>query len=117
MTNKTVQEVVREIEERDATEKREREAKIQKLVDASDAEKAAKLEAQRRSDEAAETERKNKFEAELERRARTRFFSKNRNASEELYQSVRDDLRRAILLEKNEDAGSSKRHSLYRDTW
>ncbi len=90
---------------------------IRKRAEPSEAEKAAKLEAQRRSDEADETERKNKFEAQLEQRARTRFFSKNRNASEELYQSVRDDLRRAILLEKNEDVGSRKRHSLYRDTW
>jgi hypothetical protein len=92
---------------------------IRKRAEPSQAEKAAKLEAEKVAKLEAETARQTKFEAELEQRARTRFFSKNHAASEELYQSVREDIRRELLLEKRDGAAvlRNARHSVYRETF
>ncbi|HST53077.1 MAG TPA: hypothetical protein VLJ61_13790 [Pyrinomonadaceae bacterium] len=106
----------KEREERKAAEKAARDAKIKKLADEARATKDAEKEDLKRRQEAFAAEQEGKFEAELEDEAKRLFRAGNPLASEETWESVREEYRKKVLLQRSEET-QRRTEAFYRASW
>jgi hypothetical protein len=113
VSNKAIEQYLKEKQEREAAVKAKRGAELQRLTDEHDKRMKAEEAERKRQIEAADKRREERFEAELEEEARTLFYSGNPGAAPSLWQTVRDEYRRLVMRRRAEDAASTS-HSIYK---
>lgn len=113
MSNKAIEQIEREINERKAAEKAKRDAELKRITDEHDA-RMRKEEAERqKAIEAEDRRREEQFERDLEEDSRRLFQEGNPGASEAVWKSVRDEFRRLVIKRRAEEAAAAPQHTLY----
>lgn len=112
--------MIAESKKNEAAKAAQQAARDKIFKDAADAaaakDEAEKAEQQKRRD-ADKAVREEKFDAELEDEARQLFNTGNAGASDAVWQSVRDEYRKKVLLRRSEQEAQRGIPSLYRKVW
>lgn len=114
----SIDQLVEEIKEKEAAEKAWLDGELERINAPHRMRKAKEESERKQAREAEQRATEEQSERELEAEARQKFFSGSPGASEELYLTVREDIRKEILHSRTREAErrfqNARNHSIYK---
>lgn len=112
MSNKAIEEYLKEKQARESAERAKRDAEIARIAAENDKRRKVEEAERQKAIDAEDRRREAAYEKELDAEARQYFQEGNPGASDAVWKSVRDEFRK-LVMRRRAEAAAGQSHSLY----